>query len=374
MNFYENILLFFRHILFLFQKEWLVTIKDPRMRVMLIMPAIIQGFLFGYVANYNLENVPFALVDESHGQWARDYAAHLSGAPSFQLEAVRDNPAEIADMIYSGRIMAAVVIPSDFERKLARGETAPVEVIADGRNNVMAGMAVNYISKITEAWNQEHTGRQGPVTVESRTWYNPNQLTRWNFLPGLIAMISFVQVILLSGLSIAREREQGTMEQLLVTPLSSMEILIGKAMPPVIVGFSQSMMLYLISRYWFEVPFSGSLLSLAAVIFTFMMSSSGIGLSISSISKNMQQVLVYVVVFMVPMTLLSGVTTPVENMPPLLQWITYVDPMRFAVDAVRRIYLEGALLYDVRADIFFMMLIASITLPTAAYLFRHHSS
>lgn len=371
---YETLLSFFRHIFFLFQKEWLVTLKDPRMRVMIIMPAIIQGLLFGYVANYNLENVPYALVDESHGEWARDYASRLSGAPSFQLEAVLQNPDEIRDLLYSGRIIAAVVIPPDFEKKLARGENAPVQVIADGRNNVMAGMAVNYISRITDEWNQEHTGRKGPVTVESRTWYNSNQITRWNFLPGLIAMISFVQVILLSGLSIAREREQGTMEQLLVTPLSSMEILIGKAMPPVIIGFSQSMILYLISRFWFQVPFSGSLISMAVVLLVFMMSSTGIGLSISSISKNMQQVLVYVVVFMVPMTLLSGVTTPVRNMPPLLQYITYIDPMRFAVDAVRRIYLEGAMLYDVREDIFFMVLIASVTLPSAAYLFRHHSS
>lgn len=374
MSWLERIRLFWQHLAFLCQKEIIAMFKDPRMRFMLLAPPIIQGLLFGYAANYNIDEVPYAAVDESHSEYSRDLLAHLDGSPTFTRVATLDNAAEISAYIDSGQILLAIVIPQDFARQLEKGQTAPVQVITDGRNSSIATVTTGYVSSIVQEWNRQQHGGRSAVTVLTRTWYNPNQLTRWNFLPGLIVMISFVQVILLSGMSIAKEREEGTFDQLLVTPLSPLEILIGKAMPSMLVGLFQSTAVFLLALFWFEVPFAGSLFSLYLVLLAFTLSATGIGLSISSISHNMQQVLVYVLVFLIPMVLLSGIATPVDNMPQVLQWITYIDPMRFAVDAVKRIYLGGTPLSLLVGDFVPMLLIACVTLPLAGWLFRHKTT
>lgn len=368
-NFRETFLTLLRHILFLCQKELLVSFKDRRMQVMMVMPVLIQGFLFGYAANFNLEEAPYAVVDESRSAASRELLAGLDGGDLFIRVKTLDNSAQIADEIDSGRVILAIVIPRDFQDKLSRGEQAPVQIITDGRNNSIAGAVTSYVSSVITNFNEKN-GVRSPVTVVSRTWYNPNQITRWNFLPSLIAMIAFVQVVLLAGLSIAKEREDGTFDQLLVTPLTPGEILIGKAMPSILVGLFQTFMLYLIARYWFSVPFSGSFFVLFFLIFLFILASTGIGLSVSAVARNMQQVLVYVLVLVLPMALLSGIATPIRNMPDFLQILTYADPMRFAVDAVKRIYLEGCSLYDVRMDILPLFIITCITLPIAGMLFR----
>lgn len=368
-NFRETFLTLLRHILFLCQKELLVSFKDRRMQVMMVMPVLIQGFLFGYAANFNLEEAPYAVVDESRSAASRELLAGLDGGDLFIRVKTLDNSAQIADEIDSGRVILAIVIPQDFQDKLSRGEQAPVQIITDGRNNSIAGAVTSYVSSVIADFNEKN-GVRSPVTVVSRTWYNPNQITRWNFLPSLIAMIAFVQVVLLAGLSIAKEREDGTFDQLLVTPLTPGEILIGKAMPSILVGLFQTFMLYLIARYWFSVPFSGSFFVLFFLIFLFILASTGIGLSVSAVARNMQQVLVYVLVLVLPMALLSGIATPIRNMPDFLQILTYADPMRFAVDAVKRIYLEGCSLYDVRMDILPLFIITCITLPIAGMLFR----
>lgn len=362
-----------RRVLFLCQKEMLALIKDPRMKFMLIAPPIIQGFIFGYAASYNLDKVPYALIDQSQSTESRDLSAHFAASDSFQLVAVLDNSQQIAQYVDDGKIIMALVIPVDFERKLLQGELSPVQIIADGKNSSIASIASGYASKVVSSWNLQRADGRAILSIESRTWYNPNQLTRWNFLPGLIAMISFIQVIILSGMSIAKEREQGTFDQLLVTPLSPVEILIGKALPPMLVGLFQSTLLFLIARFWFEIPFNGSLLLLYFTLFIFVLSATGIGLMVSAISKNMQQVLVYVLVLMMPMVLLSGITTPVDNMPKALQILTYADPMRFALDAVRRIYAEGAGLAEIGLDFIPMLVVAAVTLPAAGWLFRHNS-
>jgi len=185
-------------------------------------------------------------------------------------------------------------------------------------------------------------------------------------------MLGLVQVLMLSGLSVAREREQGTFDQLLVTPLSNFQILIGKAVAPILIGIFQSTIVLLICRFFFKIPFAGDFFSLYLTIFVFILSCVGIGLSISAISNSMQQVMVYCFVLLMPMVLLSGMATPVENMPEILQKITYADPMRFALNSVRRIYLEGCNFLDVWENFLPMLIVAAITLPLAGYLFRNN--
>jgi ABC-2 type transport system permease protein len=207
--------------------------------------------------------------------------------------------------------------------------------------------------------------------VESRAWFNPNLETRWNLLPGMIAALSMLQTLLLTALSVAREREQGTFDQLLVTPMSPLEIMIGKALPPVMVGLAQSSLILLVALFWFDIPMAGSLVTLYTGLIFFTVASVGIGLSISAVSANMQQAMLYAFVLLMPLMLLSGLTTPVRNMPHILQVITLANPLRFAIDLVQRVYLEGVGLGTVWHNLIPLSIIAVITLPLAAWLFRH---
>ena len=368
----SRLALFWQHIKAISWKELLVTFNNPVERRVLMIPVLIQGFLFGYSATFNLDSAPYALLDMSKSAESVDLAAHFDASSALERVRVLSNTSGIADAIDSGDAILVIVIPSDFADKLARGEKSPIQTIADGRNTMTAGLALGYVDRIVAAYNRQ---RNAPaVELLTRTWYNPTQNTRWNFLPGLIGMISFTQVIMLGGLSVARERELGTFDQLLVTPLSPTEILIGKALPPTLIGLFQSTALLIIARFWFDIPFAGSLPLFYFALLIFVLSSTGIGLTISAIADNMQQVLVYVFVLILPLALLSGIVTPIRNMPEALQILTYADPLRFAVECVRRIYLEGAGFYDIAPNFIPMLAVAAVTLPLAGWLFRHKTT
>lgn len=365
---------FWRKIKFIIIKEFLATIKDPLTRTVLFAPVIVESILFGYAATFNLNAVPYALLDESHSSYSTELVAKLDGTGIFQRTRTLTSTAQLADSIDSGDAMLVLTIPQDFADKLAAGQTADVQLIMDGRNTTTASVASGYVSSIVEAYNTMlHDGQQA-LEVQSISWFNPNLITRWMFIPSMLPLLSLLQVIMLAGLSVAREREQGTFDQLLVTPTSPLEILVGKAVPPILIGLIQVTFVLLISLFWFEIPLAGSVLSLYAALTIFLISCVGIGLSISAISDNMQQVMVYCFVLLLPMALLSGFATPVRNMPEVLQCATYANPLRFAIDACRRIYLEGCTLAQVSFDFLPMLVVAIITLPTAAWLFRHKLS
>jgi ABC-2 type transport system permease protein len=261
-------------------------------------------------------------------------------------------------------------IPRDFEARLSAGQSAPLQLILDGRNSTTAGAAAGHIGAIVAAYN-ETLGGAPAIAVERRAWYNPNLESRWNLMPALIGALSMLQTLLLSALSVAREREQGTFDQLLVTPLTPMQILIGKALPSILVGLVQSTTIFLIIRFWFQIPMSGSVWLLYLGLFTFTGAAVGIGLSISALSVSMQQAMLYTFLLIMPLMLLSGLMTPVSNMPRLLQLLTYANPLRFGMDLTRRVYLEGAGLREVAFDFVPMLTVAAITLPLAAWLFRN---
>lgn len=368
----DEIRLFLQQLRVICVKEIMAIWNDPATRRIVVIPVIILGFLFGYAANYNLEDAPYVAVDESRSYASSRLLARFDGTGLFRRIATLQNPDEMGTYITRGDAVMAVVIPADFERKLDTGEKAEIQLITDGRNTMTAGLSSAYAAHIVGRFNLDLAGRDSPVTIESRTWFNPNQITRWFFLPGIIGLLSFAQVFLLSGLSVAREREEGTFEQLLVAPVSPAVILIGKAVPPMIVGFIQCTILLCISYFWFQVPFAGSLVTFYTALFFYLLSSTGCGLIVSSISKNMQQVLVYVIVFMIPMALLSGIITPVRNMPQFLQMITYADPLRFALELIRRIYLEGLTFSQLAWNFVPLAAISLVTLNIAGYLFRHH--
>lgn len=363
---------FLRRVVSLCRKELLAILKDPANRIILVVPSLMESFLFGYAATYDLNNVPYALLDQSRGAASVELVARLDGTGVFRRVATLETPDQIAQVIDSGEALMAIQIGPRFEQQLNSGEQASVQLILDGRNSNTAGSAAIYVATVIEAYNTTlRSENRPPLTVESRAWYNPNLETRWNLLPGLIASLSMIQTLMLAALSVARERENGTFDQLLVTPFSPTEIMIGKAIPIMLIGLMQSTIVLLVASFWFQIPLAGSLLTLYAGLILFIVASVGLGLSISAVSAHMQQAMLYTFMLVMPLILLSGLATPVRNMPQFLQIATLVNPLRFAIDLVQRVYLEGATLAMVAYDLVPLLIISAITLPLAAWLFRH---
>lgn len=357
-------------IIALCRKELLTLLKDPSSRAILFAPALMQSLLFGYGATCDLTYAPFAVLDQSRGAAATELLARLDGTGVFKRIATLTTTDQIAPMIDSGDVLIAISIPSDFESRLRSGQQAALQVILDGRNSSTAGLAASYIAAIVASFNQS-LGITSAIAVESRSWFSPNLESRWNIMPALVAALSMLQTLLVSALSVAREREQGTFDQLLVTPLTPLQILIGKAVPSILIGLLQSTIIFLVILFWFQIPMNGSVWLLYLGLVSFTVASVGIGLSISAVSLNMQQAMLYTFMLIMPLMLLSGLLTPVRNMPQILQIATYVNPLRFGVDMVRRVYLEGAEIGDIAFDFLPLLGVAAVTLPLASWLFRN---
>lgn len=359
------------YLLVLVKKEFLVIFSDPANRIILFAPALIQALLFGYAASYDVNHVDYAVLDRSQSEISTKFLGHLDGSGRFNRAATLSNSNQIKEIIDQRIALAVITIPNDFEDKLNQGENSPIQVILDGRNSSTAGLVGSYINNIVSRMNTEYLGINTPINIETRTWYNPNQESRWGIMPSLIAALSMLQTLLLSSLSVAREREQGTFDQLLVTPYKPIHIMIGKALPPIFVGLMQSSIILTIIMFWFQIPMNGSLILLYFGLLCFNIAIVGVGLSISAISLNMQQAMLFTFFLIMPLMLLSGLLTPVQNMPYALKIATYANPLRFGIDLVQRVYLEDATFSQVKWNFVPMLVLAIITLPLAAWLFRN---
>ena len=363
---------FIYRLINLCQKEMLAVLKDPSSRAVLVVPALMQSFLFGYAATFDLNDVPYVVLDQSHSEASQELLNRLDGSGAFNRVATLQGNDQIASFVGNGRALLVLNFPADFADRLEAGQPAPLQVLVDGRNSATANSALGYVSSIIAAYNADAGWEVTPgIEVVSRAWFNPNLETRWIILPAMIASLSMVQTMMLTALSVAREREVGTFDQLLVTPHTPLEILISKALPSILIGLVQSTLVLLVALLWFHIPMAGSLLTLYSGLLMFTLASVGIGLSISAISTNMHQAMLYTFVLIMPLMLLSGLATPVANIPEFLQTLTLANPVRFAIHLVRRVYLEGAGLTDVYPDMIPLLLISAVTLPLATWLFRH---
>jgi ABC-2 type transport system permease protein len=362
-------------ILALTRKELLAVLKDPRSRVSLLVPPMLQCLIFGYAATYDLHVVPYAVLDHDRSAASRDLLARLDGSGVFRRVANLDRATDIQTSINERRALLVIQIDHDFERRLLAGQLGNVQVIADGRNSNTAGTAMGYVGAIVEMfnadWRKAH-GQSGPhIRVATRAWYNPNLETRWNMIPGLIGTLTMLQTLVLTAMSVAREREQGTFDQLLVTPFRPAEIMAGKALPSILVGVVQATTILLVAQLWFRIPFAGSFVTLYAGLSVFLLASVGIGLLVSSVAATMQQAMLFSFMLVMPFTLLSGLTTPLSSMPRALQYVTLVNPLRYATDLVQRVYLEGAGLGRLLPDLWPLAVLAAVTLAAASWMFRH---
>jgi pyoluteorin transport system permease protein len=359
----------------LVRKELLAILKDPRSRVSLFLPPIMQCLIFGYAATYDLSHVPYAVLDQDHSAASLQLLAALDGSRVFERIAQPTRAADIAPLIDDRRALLVIRIGQDFERQLAAGRHAEIQIIADGRNSNTAAIALAYVGAIVAGFNADwaaaHGGAAAPITTRVRAWYNANLETRWYMVPALIGTLTFVQVLMLTAMSVAREREAGTFDQLLVTPFRTPEIMVGKALPPVMIGVVQSSLILLVAQLWFRIPFAGSYVTLYGGLVLFQLAAVGIGLMLSAIVSTMQQAMLSAFLVMMPFSLLSGLTTPIGNMPGIFQIVTQANPLRYAIDLAHRVYLEAATLGSLGDDLIPMAIIATLTLSGAAWLFRH---
>jgi ABC-2 type transport system permease protein len=353
----------------------LAVLKDPRGRITLFFPPIFQCLIFGYVASYDLNDVPYAVLNQDHGAASYELLARLDGSGVFHRVASLKRATDVKTIINEGRALLVIQFGQDFQRRLLTGLPADVQVVTDGRNSNTAGIATGYVGAIVEEfnaqWQADHGLQRPPIQVTTRAWFNPNLETRWSMIPSLIGTLTMMQTLLLTAMSVAREREQGTFDQLLVTPFRPAEIMAGKALPSMLVGAVQATNILLVAQLWFRIPFAGSLVTLYVGLGLFLLAAVGIGLLVSSVVATMQQAMLFAMVVMMPFALLSGLTTPISNMPKALQYVTLVNPLRYAIDIAQRVYLEGTGLGRLLPDLWPLAIIAAVTLPTAAWMFRH---
>lgn len=364
-----------RRIFALMIKEFLALLKDRTSRTVVIVPPLIQTLVFGYAATYDLNSVPMAVYNQDQSAASRNLVARFTAAPAFRLQARITHEEEIRPLVDGGQVLLVLHIGPNFSRDLSRGNNAPVQLIVDGRNSNTAAITLNYARNIiidyNRDWAGEHQQTGPPARVVTRAWFNPNLRSQWFFVPGIIGLLTLVVTMLVTALSVARERERGTFDQLLVTPMRPTEILLGKALPGIIIGVLEASAIVLIAVFWFHVPLLGHVATLFTGLLLFLLSAIGVGLMISSLAVTLQQGLLGAFLFLVPAIILSGFATPIANMPEPVQWLTRLNPLRYFMVVLRGVFLEGTPFHLLIDQFWPMATIGLVTLVFAGWLFRH---
>ena len=364
-----------RRVLALMIKEFLALLKDKRSRMVLIGPPIVQLIVFGYAATYDLNHAAYAVYNEDQGAASRQMLALFGESTTFRLvETLHDN-GRIAPLIDSKKALMVIHIGPNFTRDLQLHHPAHIQVIVDGRDSNTALILLGYVRTILTHFNEQWAGEQGlakpPASLEIRAWFNPNLESRWFVIPGIVGLLTIVVTLLVTSLSVAREREAGTFDQLLVTPLRPIDILLGKALPGFIIGTIEASFIIMMAVVWFKVPLIGSMVALYLGIFLFLLSAIGVGLMISSLSVTQQQGLFGAFMFLVPAVILSGFATPIANMPVALQYLTLLNPLRYFLIILRGVFLQGSSVAILWPQYWPMAVIGIVSLSMAGWLFRH---
>jgi ABC-2 type transport system permease protein len=342
-----------RRIVQLLIKEFLQLKRDRSARFRLLIPPIIQMLLFGYAATFEVFNVSTAMLDQDHTPESRALVAAFVHSSRFAVTAAAQSHRDVEDAVEASRANIGVVIPPGFAQLLRKGESAPIQVLADGTNSNTALIALGYVGEIAAAFGRsyaldlaQHTGQALTrplvrVDVAQRYWYNPNLNSRWFFVPGVIGTLVLVTIVNLTAFAIVREREVGTLEQLLVTPIRPVEFIVGKTLPFFLIGLIEVGIVASVGLLWFRVPFAGNPLLLFGGTCLFLFSALALGLLISTLCMTQQQAFATTFFILNPMFVLSGFSFPIASMPPLLQWLTLADPLRYFLIIIRGTFLKG---------------------------------
>jgi ABC-2 type transport system permease protein len=334
-------------------KEFIQVFRDKRTRFILIGPPIIQMMVFGYAATYEIRHVPTVVLDLDHSQESRELVSRFTSSPYFYVKKELTNSRELGDLIEEGKTTVGLEIDAGFAQKLRAGETAPLQVIVDATNSNTALIASGYISQIAlgfaQSYQKDRIDRIAPqlrevmpsVELQPRPWYNPGLSSRWFFVPGIIGSLTVVLVITLTAFAVVREREIGTLEQIMVTPIRPAEFILGKTLPFFLIGIFDVTLIAVVGSLWFEVPFRGHVWVLATGAVLFILCMLGVGLLISTVSSTQQQAMVTAFFFIMPAITFSGFGFPISTMPRWMQLFSYVIPLRYFLTVIRGTYLKG---------------------------------
>lgn len=368
-----------RRLTTIVRKELLVLFSNRVSRIMLVVPPLMQIVLFGWAATLEVRNVDVAVLNRDGGALAEEILHRLRGSPTFRHVFFLTSEADIAPVIDGERALLALVLGQELSRRAAAGEEAAVQVILDGRRANASQIAAYYLQTIladvAASLPRSLMAAQGPtdipaVNLHIRCWFNPNLEFQWFFLPNLIGMLSFMLGLVVTGLSVAREREVGTFDQLLASPATPTEIALAKLLPGCIIGLVHGTIFLLITVFGFGVPFSGSVLLLYAAVFIFALASGGVGLIISSIAATQQQAFLGAFTVGVPCILISGAVTPVMNMPLFLQRASELNPVRHFTTLAQGVFLKDISLAAALLSLGKIALIALVCILVAVSMFR----
>ena len=363
---------FFRRVLALMKKEFITIWNDPKTKGIIIGMPLMQLLIFSNAATMEVQNIDTVVLDRSQGVESRELLSRFENSPRFRKFYYVNNEQEFKNKIDTQRVQIGLMLNNDFARNIKAKKPTEVQVIADGRQTNSASIASGYASQIISAYGKEisHPQNSAGINISVRNWFNPNLEYKWFILTVIVAMLSLVTTLILTSLSIARERELGTFDQLIVSPLSSFEILLGKSVPPLIIAMMLTMIMTGIIILFFHIPFAGSFILFMISIFISLLAIVGVGLFISSICNTQQQAILSVMTFMMPAVLLSGFISPIEDMPIFLQYLTLLNPVRFFMVLTRGIFLKGIGIEDVMINLIPLIIIAIITLTLAGRTFK----
>ena len=334
-------------------KEFIQVFRDKRTRYILFGPPLIQMLIFGYAATFEIRHVPLAVLDLDHTQESRELVARFSSTEYFDLQRQLTDQAQIADLIDRGEVTVALQIHPGFSENLRKGQTAALQVVVDATNSNTALIAAGYANQIAQNFAQDYQQnrmqRSSPmlaeriprVELQARPWYNTDLRSRWFFVPGVIGSLTLVLVTTLTAFAVVREREIGTLEQIMVTPIRPVEFILGKTVPFFLIGLLDVALIGTVGTLWFRVPFRGQVSVLLAGTILFLLCQLGVGLLISTVSSTQQQAMVTSFFFIMPAITFSGFGFPISTMPQWLQQITYLDPLRYFLVVIRGVYLKG---------------------------------
>jgi ABC-2 type transport system permease protein len=342
----------FERILTMLRKEFRSVFRDPRMRLVIFGVPVIQTLIFGYAVTMDVRHVRLVVLDRDQTPASRELVARFTGSDYFDAVLATDNETAARAKIDAADAAAILQINAGFEQTLRASQTTPVQLIVDGSDSNTARLVLNYSSVIAAAYNNDvvvaaterltgHKLTVGAVDLRTRAWFNENLESRNYFVPGVMAVLVMLISLMLTGMAIVREKEVGTIEQIMVTPIRPLEFILGKFAPFIVIGFVDVALVTLVGVYWFEIPIRGSFALLLLGTACFLLSTLGIGLFISTVSSTQQQAMMTTFFFFFPAMLLSGFIYPIANMPTVVQWFTLFNPLRHFLIIIRGVFLKG---------------------------------
>jgi ABC-2 type transport system permease protein len=354
-----------RAILALIRKEFLQVIRDHNMLRLIFLMPIIQLLVLGYAISTDVKNIYTAVYDYDKSELSREYLRSLSAGDYFIAGSSHLSILDVDRGFRENRYNVALTIPENFSRNLMQLKSTEVGLLVDGTNANSASIALGYASLITAQFNRRITGFHLPITLRQIRLYNPEAESVYFMVPGIVALLLTMITVMLTSMAIVREREIGTLEQLMVTPIKTPELILGKTIPFAILGFIEMSIALLVGILWFDIPFAGSWVLLYALAFIYLFTSLGAGMFISTISSSQQQAMFFAWFFSIFATLTSGFFTPISNMPQSIQYLTYLNPLRYFMKIVRAIMMKGAGLDVLYPEVIAMIIFGAVVFTSA---------